>query len=799
MPTNPTLQSLIPLAVDENGSSVLIGTITPVQAGDALTLNYDPTTMFGTLSIVGTNVFYTAATGGPPITEQISYSVSEAGFGTSDLQSGSFVVEPAPALTAVTLTAPVEVGQSVVIGTVAVTLPNDPLTLSNVIGLGSVTLGGVANGVQQILYTAPAGTGGAAADTVSYTLTDAYGLSSSSQALSVALDPGLTYVAGLPNGVESGQSTVIAVLTPGLLGDTLTLTAMNKAAAAGLSIGPLLANGTEQLIYTAPAGVTTTHATTLDYTVEDQHVGGHSYVTAIQLVAGPVVTPVIPTGNLENGQSVVIGSVKSGLAGDTLAITQSGAFLGAVSLGAADANGVQQILYTAPAHILANALEAVSYSITDGRGSPATSGAASVQLDYGVIITSTGPHVLSIGQSAVVDTITTSLPGDVVKFTKTFSSLGNFTLEHIGGSATTPNTYTVTYHETGAFSTFRRDYATFQVGDRVGGKLAGDGPVIRLDPLPPVIVDPLVTPVEKGQSVVISTVAPGTPGDTFTLSQTGAIAGTLALAHVGGVEEVVYTAPSSMKSSGADLLKYTVTDENGGTAVSNLTYVRLDAGPSTLAFAPAPVVTGQSTVIGVAYAGLVGDTLTLTQTGTSLGTVTLNGNKIVYTAAANVPSTSVSTDAVSYTISDQHNGVTLAGVAAVKILGAPATTGNAAIDSTAFQSFYDLASGAPTMTFKGANSAVLLEGSSSPMITDNAIGLTVDVASSSVSATLANFVADARGVIDLLNGVGGYTSAAAAQSALVSDGNGGSTLALGSGSLHFLATSSIAVAHFKIG
>jgi len=152
VPTNPTMQSLIPLAVDENGSSVLIGTIIPVQAGDALTLNYDPTTMFGTLSISGTNVFYTAATGGPPITEQISYSVSEAGFGTSDLQSGSFVVEPAPALTAVTLTAPVEVGQSVVIGTVAVTLPNNPLTLSNVIGLGSVTLGGVANGVQQILH-----------------------------------------------------------------------------------------------------------------------------------------------------------------------------------------------------------------------------------------------------------------------------------------------------------------------------------------------------------------------------------------------------------------------------------------------------------------------------------------------------------------------------------------------------------------------------------------------------------------------------------------------------------------------
>lgn len=157
MSPNPTIQNLIPLAVDENGKPVLIGTITPIQAGDALTLNYDPTTMFGTLSLVGASVFYTAAPGNPPVTEQISYSVSEAGVGTSLVQSGSFVVEPAPAVTAVTLTAPVEVGQSVVIGTVAVTLPNEMLTLASLSGAGSVSLGAVANGVQEIIYTAPAG------------------------------------------------------------------------------------------------------------------------------------------------------------------------------------------------------------------------------------------------------------------------------------------------------------------------------------------------------------------------------------------------------------------------------------------------------------------------------------------------------------------------------------------------------------------------------------------------------------------------------------------------------------------
>ncbi len=799
MPTIPAIQNLIPLAVDENASAVLIGTVSPAQAGDALTLNYDPTSMYGTLSLNGTSVFYTPATGGPPVTDQISYTVSEAGVGASAVQSGSLLVEPAPAVTAVSLAGPVEVGQSVIIGAIAVTLPNGKLTLANVAGVGTVSLGAVANGIQQVLYTAPASTGGAAADAVSYTVVDQYGLSSAAQAVSVALDPGLTYLASTPGVLVSGQSTVIAVLTPGLAGDALTLTAMNKAAAAGLSIGPVLADGTEQLIYTAPANITANALKSLSYTIKDQHVGGRSYTAQVQLDAGPVVTQLIPTGNLENRQAMVIGSVAAAAVGDTLTLTQASGLLGVVSFGAADANGVQQIIYTAPAHIHLNSIENVAYGITDQHGSPAVAGSAAVQLDFGVTVTSTGPHILSVGQSAIVDTITAGLPGDVVTFTKQNASLGHFTLVANGVNTSGANLYNVVYTETGAFSAFRRDYATFQVADRAGGKLAGDGPVIRLNPRPPSIADQPGTSVERGQSRVLGIVTPGKAGDTFALTQTGAIAGTLALAVVGGVTEVVYTAPSSIARSGADLVNYTVTDQNGGSATNTPSYVRLDNGPTVAAAMPGAVVAGQSMVIGTAYAGLAGDTLSLTQTGVGKGVVTLSGNNVIYTAAAaNV--TSVGTDVVSYVVSDQHNAATASGAFNVRLLGAAASNGDAPITSTTSGSFYDVASGAPAMTFKGANSTVLLEGGAgTPAITDNAVGLTIDVGSSSVSASIANFAADARGMIALLNGAGGYTSAAAAQGALVSDGNGGMTLSLGSGSLHFLATSSIPVSHFKIG
>lgn len=894
MPSSPTILSLIPVAVDETGNPVLIGTVTPAQAGDALTLSYDPTSLFGTLSLSGTSVFYTPTPGGPPVTEQISYTVSEAGAGTSAVQAGSFVVVPAPAVTAVSLAAPVEVGQSVVIGTVAVTLPHDPLTLTHVSGAGTVTLGAVANGVQQILYTAPAGTAGVAADAVSYTVTDGYGLSAAAQTVTVALDPGLSYVASTPNAVEGGESTVIAVLTPGLPGDTLTLTAMNKAAAAGLSIGPVRADGTEQLIYTAPAGVTASHVTTLDYTVEDQHVGGQSFVTSVSLNAGLVLTPVVPTGNLENGQSVVIGSLTADLPGDVLTLTPGSGLLGTVSLGAANASGVQQVLYTAPPHIHANSIENVSYTITDSHGSPPASGSASVQLDFGVTITSTGPVILNAGQSAVVDTITAGLPGDVVTFTKTFSNFGNFTLEQTGGSATTPNTYTVTYHETAAFSASQRDYATYQVEDRAGGKLAGDGPVIRLQAGPrfvttlasvaaapgqtvdvgvvsgglsgdvltivggakvpgtfslsaltssgfqgifytapstvaidgpvalsykisdqqghavtgktsavltnslPVITNQVATVLKKGQTEVIGTVKPGAAVDTLTLAQTGAASGTVSLVNVAGVIDVVYTAASAIAASGADHVGYTVTDEHGG-SVSGSATVPLDAGPTVAPMATNVVVKGQSTVIGTVSPGLVGDTLSLTQAPGSQGVVSLSGSKVIYTAAGTVMATG--TDTVSYTVSDQYHDATASGTSTVNVYGATPVNSSAPITSTTVGDFIDLAGGSPAMTFKGANSTVLLEGSSRPTITDSTSYLTIDVGSAGVSAVIKGLGADGHGVIDLLYGVGGFTTVSAVLSALKADGAGGSRLWLGSGLIDIagLPPTSVPAAYFKIG
>jgi hypothetical protein len=112
--------------------------------------------------------------------------------------------------------------------------------------------------------------------------------------------------------------------------------------------------------------------------------------------------------------------------------------------------------------------------------------------------------------------------------------------------------------------------------------------------------------------------------------------------------------------------------------------------------------------------------------------------------------------------------------------------------------------GGDSVDLLGSGDVVNLYNTSgvSNMLTDNAQGTTVEIGSNVGSLQIANFGADSGGVIDLLNGVGGYSSAAAAVAALNSDGSGGSLLTLGSfGTIDFVgvAPSALHSGNFKIG
>jgi hypothetical protein len=99
--------------------------------------------------------------------------------------------------------------------------------------------------------------------------------------------------------------------------------------------------------------------------------------------------------------------------------------------------------------------------------------------------------------------------------------------------------------------------------------------------------------------------------------------------------------------------------------------------------------------------------------------------------------------------------------------------------------------GTSDVVYAGLNDAISDGGSSSLF----------KIASNVGKLSISGFGADPTGVIDLLNGVGGYKTANAAFAALTSDGSGGAKLSLGSdGSIDIagVAPSSLHVTNFKV-
>ncbi len=101
------------------------------------------------------------------------------------------------------------------------------------------------------------------------------------------------------------------------------------------------------------------------------------------------------------------------------------------------------------------------------------------------------------------------------------------------------------------------DAVSYTVADQYGDTANGSASV-QLDAGPKLsAVTPAV--VEQGQSTEIGSVAAGLAGDPLIIRQTGG-AGVVSLQLVGGVEEVIYTAPTTVAASGFNMVSYAVSD-----------------------------------------------------------------------------------------------------------------------------------------------------------------------------------------------------------------------------------------------
>jgi hypothetical protein len=109
---------------------------------------------------------------------------------------------------------------------------------------------------------------------------------------------------------------------------------------------------------------------------------------------------------------------------------------------------------------------------------------------------------------------------------------------------------------------------------------------------------------------------------------------------------------------------------------------------------------------------------------------------------------------------------------------------------------------AKTAAFKIVGTSDVVYAGLNDTLTDGGSSTLFNIKGNVGALSIASFGADPTGVIDLLGGEGGYTSAGKAFAALTSDGSGGSLLSLGSdGSIDFLGApkSSLHVTNFNIG
>jgi hypothetical protein len=98
----------------------------------------------------------------------------------------------------------------------------------------------------------------------------------------------------------------------------------------------------------------------------------------------------------------------------------------------------------------------------------------------------------------------------------------------------------------------------------------------------------------------------------------------------------------------------------------------------------------------------------------------------------------------------------------------------------------------------GASNQVLF--GQNDVISDGGSGSTFQASGNVGATTIKNFSADPGGIMELLNGVGGYATSQDALNAVTSDGAGGSTLSLGAnGSIDFAGATNLTSANFKIG
>ena len=693
-----------------NLASTIEGLITPGLPGDSERIT-DVSAQQTKIGVVGGAIEYTASAGG---NDTVTFDVSDT-HGDSATGSIAVTIDPGPA--AIDPALVVGHGGSIDLSTIVNQLATPGLMGDTL----TVTAASAASGTlvqskdgdfiyepntdggsnpSTVGYDLMGQTDGAisaspaatlSSDIITYTVADQLGDTTTGTA-TVLVDPGPTatdptLVVGRAGNIDLSQ-IVGQLATPGLAGDTLTVTAASAGA------GTIVQDKAGDFIYQPIAATSTTGTPgTVGYDLSDSTAGGSGKIQSplqgdtvsytVQDQAGDTVTgtaaiTIDPGPTVPAGQAVVIPGQTANLAGyleslvvpgfkgDTETITSVSAQTGAVSLGN-DVNGALTVDYVAPTA----GIDTLTFSVQDQYGDTAT-GSVAITADPGPILT---PGALTIGHGQtdnltqyINGLITPGMAGDTDTITAVQAETGTAALTQYslaGESSTSTGKTTESVSYTAPAS--GNDVLTYTVTDQNG--IAATGTVaIGVDPGPQLTAGNVV--VGHGQttnltSAIAGLIAPGLPGDTDTVTAITALTGTttLSFGEADGVPDGCYDATYTAPASGDDILTYTVQDQNGDLATGHLN-VAVDPGPAA-GNVSADVAVGQTIdltqqVLGADRPGFAGDTLTLVGDNAqgTLGSVSLVNGDLVYTASnaafASLGAGSSTTDSFAYTVSDQY-------------------------------------------------------------------------------------------------------------------------------------------------
>ena len=177
--------------------------------------------------------------------------------------------------------------------------------------------------------------------------------------------------------LEKGQAVDVATVTPGLPGDTLTVETTQGAGI--VSLGPVQPDGSQELIYTAPASIANSVEDSPHYVITDTTYNKPTDGSvSVQLDAGPKIHSARPA-SVGEGQTTVVGTVDPGFSGDLLTLTQlTGA--GSLALVAVQGSHSEKVVYTAPSMIGQDTTDMVTYEVADQYDDDMPQGTAAVPL-----------------------------------------------------------------------------------------------------------------------------------------------------------------------------------------------------------------------------------------------------------------------------------------------------------------------------------------------------------------------------------------------------------------------------------